>query len=299
MEQLGYYNFEPNIQLLKEFFIKDELALLGTSPLFPESLEFPMWYYQEINDLLNTYKIDNEQIVVDFFTIVVYILFQKIGTASFNPELNKLTEDVAKMKSLIRFLIDGKITEIKFLGEHTKSSISIVDQPIIDLFLNSFWKKIVSTADPKEEKLLSVQDSNKKINLLSFLLDGYKKHRVSEEEKFSLIGRTLLSEDLEKTPRYMNIIGAVNKKRGRRPKILSEEKRKIKSRILEYFDSQPELNNLPQAKRNHLGASLFAWGGLLMDEPDYKEYEKKKYKKNKASSYKSYRDYLSINWYNI
>ena len=243
----------PNFQLLKNIFQGNKLIEM-LADLNKQAI-FPSFICDNVRSLLyNNYKISNEDIVWNLNTILYYIEITKLVNPSFDPVLEEYTKKLIDIKSLFDFLESHNINKLKFLGKipsTLKNDQFVLDNEVLSgLILNTFIDKAKTVEDHSD---FSVEIDN--IILVNRVLD-----------KLSI--ESILAEIWQK------------KKRGKPVSSETRIKKHLKKGILNYLESEPDLQRLKRGQKNYIGAQLFAYAGLFMREDSIYELPEKQKIKN-------------------
>jgi hypothetical protein len=264
-----FIDFIPNFQLLKKIFEGDKLSEMLAD--IKNKAGFSSFTCDNLRSLLyEDYKISNEEIVWNLITLIYYIEITKIGQSSFDPVLEEYIKKLIDIKSLFAFLESHKINKLKVLGQNPstlKNDQFVLDNEVLSgLILNTFIDKAKTVEDSSD---FNVEIDN--IILVKRALD-----------KLSI--ESILAEIWQK------------KKRGKPVSPETRMKKHLKKGILNYLESEPDLQRLKRGQKNYIGAQLFAYAGLFMREDQFTNYQEARDKGTKGSEYKGYKDYLNISW---
>lgn len=271
MEDVEYRKFEPNFQIFKMFFDDWSESDPGFDVIYSHFKIYTTLssVYNTIRDLLYyECRIQNEAIVLNLNSIILFITLKKVGFRLFDPDFQNYQKRILEINKFIEFINCNNINQIIFCGKNinnpTPGMETLQNKTLIDFIIYSF-KEVLKTVEDLEEETIKLNDL------------------------------VLTKRLFEKSQIETSMVQISKRKRGGQVSSRKTIIKEIKAGIVNYFDSEPTLRSLKPGKKKYLGAMLLVLTSLLDRENQYNERQAK----SKNVGYKSYRDYLNISWSSI
>src|ERR1039457_6010359 len=122
MSEMEFIKVEPNLQLLKDFFLQKYNTVRRDNILKSfKPIDYYKGEYNEIDKILKKYNIDNTQIVINMCTIRLFITSEIVLNNTVSQIYKDYLKKASSIKSFFDFLHSHKVTEIKIFGKRSST----------------------------------------------------------------------------------------------------------------------------------------------------------------------------------